>query len=277
MEVFGTVVPGTSGRYAAVGDGVPGAGSKEQNTVPPCVTAMTPSRREVLIVGTVGLTGCLDTGESDSGDGATPEEEEGDDGSTARLEGGETVSFPVHGAERVGTVFGSGSCGVVFSHGAVFDKESWYPQARAVAERGHVAFPIDLEEFSAAEVMSAVEYLRSERDVDRIVLVGASAGGPPVLEASATVEEPIRGTVALAAAGGSEYASQLRGRSLFVVAEGDSGSRNRTESMHEDAPDPTALELIDGDAHAQHIFDTEHGDDLLALLLEFVDEVCARA
>ena len=67
----------------------------------------------------------------------------------------------------------------------------------------------------------------------------------------------------------------MQGRKLFVVARGDlTGSgRPRLDSIREQyerAPEPKELIVLEGDAHAQFLFDSPQGDRLRTELLRFL-------
>lgn len=249
-----------------------------------------PRRRVLAAITTVvgSLAGCTSSGPEAGASPSSPmpservdtmtEKSTTDASETSPTEpsSGERVTFESAGSGRVvGTLFGSGECGVVFAHGAVFDKESWYPQARAItAETGAITLPIDLTDTPAEDVLGAVRYVREEHNVKRVVLIGGSAGGRAILEANANADPgTIDGTLALAPAGGSTHVPNLQGRLLFVVSEGDGGA-DAVSTMHERAPQPKRLVTLPGNAHAQHIFDTDQGERLLSVMIEFVDEAC---
>ena len=81
----------------------------------------------------------------------------------------------------------------------------------------------------------------------------------------------------LSAAGGADRASELQGRSVFVVATGDDEKFVQTaRDLHENAPEPKELVEYDGSAHGQGLFDSNHGDDLRDRFEAFLSEVCGE-
>jgi pimeloyl-ACP methyl ester carboxylesterase len=192
--------------------------------------------------------------------------------------GPRTVTFPAAGGTEItGTLYGSGGCGVVFVPQVNLDRGSWQPQASALADRGYVALAVDENpDARAGSVLGAVDYLRTDVGVDTLVLVGASTGGEAVVRATARADDgAVDGLVALSAAGGASVAGDLQGRSLFVASSGDEQRFVATaRKLHEGAPDPTALELYDGSAHGQGLFDSAHAEDLRSRLYGLVDDVC---
>lgn len=175
-----------------------------------------------------------------------------------------------------GSLFGSGTCGVVLVPQINLDRESWVPQAERLASRGLVALPIDEGDQRAAAVQGAVEFLRSERGVEQVVLVGASTGGEAVVVAGAKLADQVDGVVALSAAGGGDYADRLSGQKLFVVSRGDERRFVRiAKRLHEKASDPKRLVTYDGDAHGQRLFESAHRDSLWNELDALTDQTCS--
>ncbi len=196
-------------------------------------------------------------------------------------EGGGDVQFSTNGGATVqGTLLGEGSCGVVFAHGAGFDRKSWLPQARKIAEQGYTCLTIDLNlddrSTTAGYVLSAVRYLRQRVGVESVVLIGASAGANAVVRANAQAEQgTIDGTLALSPGKSAEAASRMQGWKLFVVSRGDKGRFVRTtKQMHENAPKPKRLETVGGSAHGQRVFDTSQDYAVRSLMSELLNTVC---
>jgi hypothetical protein len=245
----------------------------------------------VATAGSIGVAGCLGGGSGTDGDDETTTTTTETTSTTTETtttstttttsdsaESPRTVSFEApHGATIDATAYGSGDCGVVLVPQINLDRESWQPQAETIAGMGHVALAIDEDpEDRPASVRGAVRYLREERAVSTLVLVGASSGGEAVVVANAETDATVDGTVALSAGGGADRASALQGRTLFVVSEGDDHRFVRVaRELEEGAPDPTGLVTYEGAAHGQAIFESEHGDDLRERLRTFVSEVCS--
>lgn len=178
----------------------------------------------------------------------------------------------------VGTVYGApgSTCGIVMVPQINLDRESWRPQAEMIAGMGHLALPIDEDpENRPSSVRGAIRYLREEQGASTVVLLGASSGGEAVVIANATTDAAVDGTITLSAGGGADHASDLQGRTLFVVSKGDDDRFVRVaRELHRGAPEPTALVEYEGSAHGQAIFESDHGDDLRERIRTFVSEVC---
>jgi alpha-beta hydrolase superfamily lysophospholipase len=192
---------------------------------------------------------------------------------TFEAEDGVTIDgtlFPADGAERV----------VIFAHGAVFDKASWYPQAEKLRAKGVAALPINFRGYGKSEagprsdlekdVRGAIAFAK-ERGYSEIALVGGSMGGAAVLQAlDGLADEAVDRAVLLAPAGGPPV-KQTGIAKLFLVAEGD-GLKPRVQSIHDASTDPKEIVVFSGSAHAQHVFKTGQGPSVEARILDFVSE-----
>lgn len=167
---------------------------------------------------------------------------------------------------------------VILAHGAVFDKESWYPQARVFRKAGLTCLAIDFRSYGKStagssrekyhDVLGAVVWLK-EQGYKHIAVVGGSMGGAAVLRAlSHTDDSAIDKALLLAPAGGDPIASDTV-KKLFVVSEGD-GVVGRVRALHEASSDPKELRILSGKAHAQHIFKTPQGKELMDAMLTFL-------
>ena len=195
------------------------------------------------------------------------------------------ISFPTSdGATIHADLYGDGPRAVVLAHGGRFNKESWRKQAQALAAAGFKVLALDFRGYGKSigpgykqpmgaplhfDVLGAVRYLRTS-GATSVSAVGGSLGGGAVGEA--TVAEPgaIDRSVMLGAT-----PAHIRGRSLFIMARDDtSGSGPRLPGFldaYAAAPGPKDIIILDGSAHAQFLFDTEHAErvirDILAFLL----------
>ena len=193
------------------------------------------------------------------------------------------VSFPTEdGGEIHGFLYGSGTHGVVLAHGKVFDKASWAPLAPRLAEAGLMVLAIDFRGYGLSkpgsegqklflDVIAAMSYLKT-RGATRISLVGASMGGGVTARTAVLVEPGEIDRLILLAPSAIPKAEQMHANSiLYITTEGDP-SVDRTRSQFELAPEPKNLEILPGDAHAQHIFKTEQSEALVDLILVALTE-----
>ncbi|WP_435155814.1 alpha/beta hydrolase [Haladaptatus sp. DFWS20] len=245
-------------------------GTKNETTTADGSTAGTGTTSD----GTTSETGTTDeatTGEET--DGTTT-------GGTEPPKGGGDVRFSTKsGATVQGTLLGDGTCGVVFAHGVGFDRRSWLPQARSLAEQGYTCLTIDLilddRTTTVGYVLAAIRYLRQRVGVKNVVLIGASAGANAVVRANAQAKSgTIDGTLALSPGKSADSASGMQGWKLFVVSKGDKQRFvQTTKQMHENAPNPKRYEEISGSAHGQHAFE-ENDYAMQSLMNELLNTVC---
>lgn len=245
------------------------------------------SRR--TFAGTIALTtiaGCLTSEPSE--DGEDEEEADGSDGSNGEGSNqsnewesspeAEDVTFESTDGTRIeGAVYGDSDCGVVLTPQINRDRESWEEYAQYLADEGYLAVAINEDEDDRpGSVLGATRYLTEERDARRVVLLGASSGGEASVIANARAEiDAVAGVVALSPGGGTDYASDLRGRKLFVVAEDDDERFvQTTREIHERAPEPKELQVYSGSEHGQELFETDHREDLQERTVALVDAAC---
>lgn len=200
------------------------------------------------------------------------------------------VSFPTADGGTVhADLYGEGDAAVVLVHGARFDKESWRPQARRIARAGFRVLAIDLRGYGESrggsattdpyadyplDVLAAVRYLR-ETGATTVSVIGASLGGWAAARASVESERGEIDRLILLAHSPIDEAARMKGRKLLVVTENDPGPGGTMrlpaiEQQYEAARGKKELVVLEGSAHAQHIFDTEQGERLMEEILRFL-------
>ncbi|MDH5399409.1 MAG: alpha/beta hydrolase [Cyclobacteriaceae bacterium] len=195
----------------------------------------------------------------------------------------EHVKFTtIDGGQIEGALFEAGKERVVlFAHGAVFNKESWYFLCEELKRKGLSSLSIDFRGYGNSEkgssdqkyydVLGAIEYLK-EQGYKKIAIVGGSMGGGAVLRAlEVEVDKKVDKVVLLAAAGGQPIMNK-NVEKLFVVSK-EEKAYERVVKLHEESAEPKTLKVYPGSSHAQHMFKTEHRDDLVRLIiLKVADE-----
>jgi pimeloyl-ACP methyl ester carboxylesterase len=199
------------------------------------------------------------------------------------------VSFPTEdGGIVFADLYGSGSRGVVLVHGGRFNKASWAPQARALVEAGFRVLAIDLRTYrpwrDGAEaksdddglrfdVLAAVRYLH-KKGARTISVVGGSMGGDAAMEAVEAGGPDRIDRVVLLGAGEYGKPEKWKVRKLFIVARDDTNGAGprlpRIRANYDKAPEPKELIVLEGDAHAQFLFATEHGERVMREILRFL-------
>jgi len=174
-----------------------------------------------------------------------------------------------NGSESDATFFSAGGKkAVVLASGFRFNKVSWYFLAELLQQRQIAALP--LSGSSGPDVLNGISFLKEKGFTD-ITLVGASMGGMGVLSALEKTDENITGFVVLAPAGGVPI-KKTTIRKLFVVAEND-GTVYRSEvyKLYENSAEPKTFKEYGGSDHAQELFGGDHKEDLVKLIIDFVD------
>lgn len=206
---------------------------------------------------------------------------------TMPLHAQEPVTFPTADEGVVSAdLYGSGVRGVVLAPGGRFDKSSWESEARKLADAGFLVLAISFRGRGESavgtagadalhlDVLGAVRYLRTH-GAETIAAVGASLGGWAVAQAVVEADAAEIDRVVLLAHSSIERPEQLHGRKLFIVSRNDTrggGIRRLAEirDQYERAPEPKELFVLEGSAHAQFLFQTDQGEQLLREILRFL-------
>lgn len=96
-------------------------------------------------------------------------------------------------------------------------------------------------------------------------------GGRASAEASAASEKGRIDRLILLAAPPIRAPENLKGNKLFIVSAGD-GLAGRVKQQFEKAPEPKKLVVLEGNAHAQHIFKTGQGAKLTQLIVDWLHD-----
>ena len=192
------------------------------------------------------------------------------------------------GATLSAVVYGQGPHGVVLAHGGRFNKESWDPQARVLAEHGFrvLAFdfrgvgqshgPGDSDYFTPKrkyDVLAAGRYLR-DNGATSVAIIGGSLGGG--FAADAALDSPgLFDRIVFLSATPAGALESLGGRKLFIMASDDiSGDGLRLPGFlaayGKTAP-PKQLLTVEGSAHAQFLFQSDQSDRVMNEILKFLE------
>jgi pimeloyl-ACP methyl ester carboxylesterase len=200
------------------------------------------------------------------------------------------VSFETpDGGMAHGDLYGAGPGAVVLVHGGRFDRKSWSGQAPVLAAGGFQVLAIDCRGKGRSrggpgaagdewdlDVLGAVRFLRG-RGSEEVSVVGASLGGWAAGQASTRAEPGEIDRLVLLAHSPIDQPERMQGRKLFILARDDPDARGRPRlerirEQFEQAPEPKELVLLEGSAHAQHIFETDQGERLLSEIVRFLTE-----
>jgi pimeloyl-ACP methyl ester carboxylesterase len=201
----------------------------------------------------------------------------------------EHVSFPTEdGGVVYADLYGKGERGVVLAHGGRFNKESWEKQARTLASAGFRVLALDFRGYGKSrgpgdsdpmdaplhlDVLAAVRYLR-KAGAKGVSVVGGSMGAGAAGDASIASQPGEIDRLVLLGGAPNGPAEKLKSSTLFIVARDDaSGDGPRLpgiQAQYEKAPEPKALIILEGSAHAQYLFQTDQGERVMQEILHFL-------
>lgn len=169
---------------------------------------------------------------------------------------------------------------VVLAHGAVFNKESWQELAGELVMNEIGALAIDIRGYGQSksgsrpadrfeDVLAAVRYLH-QRGIKHVAVLGASMGGGIAGKAATQAQAgEISHLILLSPAPVSSPEKMQAGRFLYIASENEGGIAAIKE-QYQQVQEPKRFELLNGDAHAQHIFKTAEKDALSQSIIQFL-------
>lgn len=201
-----------------------------------------------------------------------------------------TVSFPTRdGGVIFADQYGAGDRAVVLAHGAQFDKESWAAQAKELQAAGFRVLAIDFRGYGKShgpdgknpmrapldlDVLAAVDYLHKTGSRD-VSVVGASMGAMATGDASIASRPGEIDRIVLLSLHPSRPASGLKSPVLFIVSRDDRDANGPRlpgiEKAYDEAPQPKKLVVLDGSAHAQFLFKTDKGPEVMRDILAWLN------
>jgi pimeloyl-ACP methyl ester carboxylesterase len=189
------------------------------------------------------------------------------------------INFDTSDGGRIhANLYGDGAHGVVLAHGAVFNKESWHEQAERLAEAGLRVLAIDFRGYGDSkpgsqgralhlDILGAIAYLKAA-GCDRVSVVGGSMGGGAAAQAAVEAEPGSIDRLILLAHSTIDNPGAMQGKKLFIMTKGDSMSARRPQ--FDKASEPKKWVVLEGSAHAQHIFKTPQADELMQHILDWL-------
>lgn len=197
---------------------------------------------------------------------------------------GETKVKEVHfktydGGQIYGNLYGLGEHAVLLAHGAIFNKESWDVLAKQLARQGYLVLAIDFRGYGKSkpgkegrvlfeDVLAGVRFLR-KNGAKRISVLGASMGGGAVARAAVAAKKDEIGQVILLSPVPIRYPEKMQGDKLFIVSKGER-LFPRVKEQFDRAVEPKKFIILDGNAHAQHIFKTGQAEKLTKAIFDFL-------
>jgi len=193
------------------------------------------------------------------------------------------ISFPTADKGNiVANLYGKGEHAVILAHGAIFDKESWHPLALTLSEQGFMVLSIDFRGYGKSvagskknaldeDVTGAVNFLKS-MGIKKISLIGGSMGGGAVAKAASEARDGDLHRIILLSPVPVDNPEKIKADRLLYIASRDERMMPAIREQYNRAPQPKDLELLDGNAHAQHIFKTDQAQILTGLIIKFLSD-----
>ena len=197
----------------------------------------------------------------------------GSDSGPAETGEGDTAATTTAG-ERIDTdvgealLWGDGDSGVVLAHGAAFDAESWTDQATQIAAEGTTV--VAVEDISPEGIEAAVTYLKDERGIAGVALIGASAGADGILDLVS--QQPDLPDQLIVLSPNSVVDGLGVSPKLFIASEDEPVADVSTEMADTAEGDDNAALILPGSAHAQNIFDTDQAEPTMTAILDRLNE-----
>ena len=191
------------------------------------------------------------------------------------------VSFPTaDGGVVDADLYGEGARGVVFAHGAIFNKQSWAPLAKRIADLGYRALAIDFRGYGKShggseaygldqDVLAAVRWLHGQ-GVQSVSVIGGSMGGGAAARAATEIGPGQIDKLILLSPVPIEHPDQIKAGSILYIASRNESLASNIRQQYARAPEPKQLVLLDGSAHAQNIFATGQSQHLSETILKFL-------
>ena len=142
-----------------------------------------------------------------------------------------------------------------------------YGKSRGPGQSDPLSAPLYLD------VLAAVRHLR-KMGAKSVSVVGGSMGGGAAGDASIASQPGEIDRLVLLGASPNGPAEKLNSSTLFIVARHDANEDGprlpRIREQYEKAPQPKALIILDGSAHAQFLFQTDQAERVMREILQFI-------
>lgn len=179
-----------------------------------------------------------------------------------------TIELAGNAATKADYFAGKNPRAVIFAPGAMFSKESWHFLAARFQDLGIGS--IALNSGSSPDLLNGLAFLKA-KGVQKIAIIGASAGGAGVLYTLRDTPDPlVDKVVLLAPAGGPPLQNNII-RKLFIVAEDDMiSSSAEVYKLYKSSSDPKLYRELKGSDHAQRLFDSKEKENMVQLIIQFI-------
>lgn len=191
------------------------------------------------------------------------------------------VSFPTSDGGMVDAdLYGNGLQGVVFAHGAIFNKQSWAPLAKRIAALGYRALAINFRGYGKShggrdpgaldlDVVAAVRWMHAQ-GVHSVSVVGGSMGGGAAGKAATELANGQIDKLILLSPVPIDDPGKMKANQILFIASRHESLEPTIRQQYQRAPEPRKLVILPGDSHAQNIFATKEGPHLANVIVDFL-------
>lgn len=196
----------------------------------------------------------------------------------------EAVSFATaDGGTIHADYYPAGAKAVVLAHGAVFNKDSWAALLPMLASHHISALALDFRGYGLSkagdrpsnlhlDILAAIRFLHEQKNIQEVSVLGASMGGGAAAEAATHAQSgDISRLILLSPVPINSPENIHSGTTLYIASRDESGATT-IAAQYQKTPEPKQLKLLEGNAHAQHIFKTQEKQALIEAIVGFLAE-----
>lgn len=169
---------------------------------------------------------------------------------------------------------------VLLAHGAIFNKDSWGDFEQRLLQENYTVLAIDFRGYNKStrgeqaralhqDILAGVNFLREQKKITRVTVLGASMGGAAATKASIESRPNTINQLILLSPAQVLKPESLKSETLFIFSQNEYLAK-KINAAYEKALTPKQRAIIDGKAHAQHIFKTPQAENLTCIILKFL-------
>jgi pimeloyl-ACP methyl ester carboxylesterase len=173
-----------------------------------------------------------------------------------------------------------GNHAVLLAHGAIFDKHSWGEFEQRLLKENYSVLAIDFRGYNKStvgenpsdlykDILAGVHFLSNKQNIDKVTVLGASMGAIAASKADVHAKEGEIDQLVLLSPPQVYKPEKLKGQVLLIASKEENLTKS-LESSFKKVSSSKKLELIPGNAHAQHIFKTKQAGVLSDIIFDFL-------
>jgi len=179
-----------------------------------------------------------------------------------------------------GDFYPAGERAVVLAHGAIFNRKSWAGLIESLLENNISVLAIDFRGYGESspgsggkenDVLAAMEFLKQQKGISKVSLLGASMGGRAVALAAIKAPPGSIDKIILLSPAPIADTAKLTGNILYIASRHEP-MLGMIQQQFEKTPEPKKMVLLEGSAHAQHILKTGQKQTLIETIINFLKQ-----